>query len=336
MSKVLSKLLEQPQEIITKAINKLEEKNGWPSHDVRSTAENLQKVRLKIGQLGLDPDDTTGEELYHALMVKFENDSRRFDEHFGLHGQTYDQKIKKAIKLVSNNAELPDRWVLKNTIAKDLLRQHPPKKVMKQLHYRSVDSLVKREDLAEIYLAVECIESTPWNKAHFRLASNLPTTAFERRPLKLQSLAQHWGVSHTDQTYVSSSDYGVLGLVPSDEVSQMSLLALVALLLDEVGAKPSDAAKLSPTVAWWSETDDLIAGLGGKPVALNLKDISLNQARNDNQHCASAQSHFWHQLLSRYENQPLIDEDELPKLELPVLNIGPSLNQPALEYVEDI
>lgn len=339
MSNALSKLLDQPEEIIKQAVTRLEAKNGWPSHDVRATAENIQKVRSKISQLGLDPNDTTAAELYHALLIKFQNDARRFDEHFGSHGQEYDQKIQKAVELVSTNSVLPDRWVLKTTAAKQLLRQHPPKRVMKQLGYRSVDSFVKREDTAEIYLAIEIIETDSWNKAHFKLASHLPTTAFERRILKLQALSSRWGGLSNDEIYVASGDYGVLGLLPSEEVMEMPLLGLVALLLDEAGAKTSETAKLSPTAAWWAETDELIAGLNDASVSLNLKDICLNHvagAEVEEHHKATAQRHFWQELVSHYEHQPLIGEDNLPELTLPELKVGPQINQPAFEYVEDI
>jgi len=339
MSKALSALLEHSEKRLSKLVAQLEDKNGYPSHDVRATADNIQKIRQKVAELGLDPDDTTGAELYHALLLRFESDARRFDEHFGLHLAGFDQKIQKAVELVSLNSNLPERWVLKATAAKKLLKQHPPKKLMKQLGYRSAESLAKREDLAEIYLAAEVVESPTWNRAHFKLASQLDTTAFERRALKLQALSSRWGVWDADDQYVASSDYGVLGLLPTDEVQSMSLLGLVALMLDEIDAKPSDAAKLSQTVAWWSGTDSLIAALDGEPVSLNLKDVALNHSNNSDlgEHMrSSGQQSFWKNLIERYENQIPAAEDILPRFESPILNIKAPLNQPAFEYVEDM
>ena len=339
MSKALSNLLEHPEKTLTKLVSQLEDKNGYPSHDVRATADNIQKLHKKVSELGLDPNDTTGPELYHALLLKFENDARRFDEHFGLHLAGYDEKIQKAVELVSKNTQLPERWVLKSTAAKKLLKQHPPKKVMKQLRYKSVESLIKRESTAEIYLAAEVLESATWNTAHFKLASQLDTTSFERRPLRLQALSSRWGNWESDDLYVASSDYGILGILPADETQAMSLLALVVLLLDEAGAKVSDAAKLSPAAAWWSETDAIVASLGGEPVSLNLKDVALNHAYSSElgEHQRSAgQRSFWRELITRYENQIPAAEDILPKLESPILNIKAPLNQPAFEYAEEI
>ena len=337
MSKILSKLLDYPEEAISKIISQLEKKNGYPSHDVRQLAKNLQQSRLKIAQLGLDPDDTTAEELYQALIIKFESDARRFDEHFGLYGGDYDSKIKKTVELISHNESLPDKWALKKTAAKQLLRQHPPKRVMKTLGYRSVDSFIKREQLGETYLAVEFIESAAWNKAHFKLACQLGSMAFERRQLELCALTSRWGVWQSSDIYLSSADYGVLGLLPTEHTSKMSLLALVVLLLDELGVRPSMAVKLSQTVAWWSDTDSLIVGLDAGPLTFNLKDIVLGHSlQSSGRDLSSAQRHFWQELLSRYENQKLDVIENLPGFEIPKLDISAPLDQPAFEYVEDI
>lgn len=337
MSKVLSKLLDQPQTAITKIIDQLESNNGYPSHDVRLTAENIRKIRSKISELGLDPNDTTSEELYQALLVKFESDARRFDEHFSLFGHSYDTKIKKAVELVSNNINLPDRWALKSMDAKRILRQHPPKHVMKLLNYRSVDSLVKREAVADIYLAIELVESPGWNKAHFKLATQLGTTAFERRRLEIRAMSSRWGVWQSPDMFLASSDYGVVGLAPTKQISTMSLLALVVLLLDEIGARPSKAVALSPVAAWWAETDSLISALDDQPVGLNLKDIAIGHAQRDGKpQLLGSRRHFWRELINRYENQSLDDEQRLPLLELPAVNLNLPINQPAFEYVEDI
>jgi hypothetical protein len=64
MSKNLAHLLNQPEALVELAINKLEHLNGYESTDVRLLAEINNKVRTKTKELGLDPDDTTGPELY--------------------------------------------------------------------------------------------------------------------------------------------------------------------------------------------------------------------------------------------------------------------------------
>src|SRR5262249_8351763 len=123
------------------------------------------------------------------------------------------------------------------------------------------------------------------------------------------------------------------------KILNMSLLGLVALLLDELDTKPSEAAKLSPTAAWWTDTDGLVAVLNGIPTSLNLADICLShsvRAEVEEHQKTSAKRHFWKELLSRYENRTLDDEQHLSLLESPSVDIKLPINQPAFEYVEDI
>jgi hypothetical protein len=344
MSRPVSQIIEHPHNKVTRLIEQLERINGYPSHDVRLTAENIQKTRAKIVELGLDPDDTTGEELYEALKTKFLDDSRKFDEHFGVHGLSFDEKASKAIVLVSRNANLPDNWVLKTSAVKNLLRQHPPKRTMKQLNYRSLDSFLKRENLAEIYLAAEILESGNWNKKQRQLVSALDSTAFERRPMVLLALSSHkWGLINGDYE-VYSNDYGVLALLPSQELKQTSLLHLVVSLLDELSEfQPLElsqlASSLSPAAAWWADSDALVANKEGEPISFNLKDVADNynqQLTYGERSNHKGQKSFWQNLLNKYENQLQIEEDKAPHFEEALKSVGGiGQKQPAFEFVED-
>ncbi len=70
MSKILAQLVQKPEAYVAKIIDELEAKNGSPSEDVRLLAENSVKSRAKLMDLRLDPNDTTEQELYHALLVR--------------------------------------------------------------------------------------------------------------------------------------------------------------------------------------------------------------------------------------------------------------------------
>lgn len=344
MSKVISAMLGQPEHVVKRAITKLEAKNGYPSHDARTVAENIQKVRNKLNELKLDPDDTTAEELYHALLVKFQSDSLDFDSHFGADIDKFDQKAAKAGALVSK-IELPEVWVLKSSPAKALLHAHRPKRTMKRLGYRSIDSMLKRENLAELYLAVSFVESEIWNKTHIKLLSALDTTSFELRSLKLRSLsANKWGEFGGQSPAVYTGDFGVLGLVPSVQLRRAPLLSLVVVMMDQLAAFKdinisSEAAKLSPAVAWWEDMDNLIAGLDSKHVSMNIKDVAVNQLNTQDfkaRELDTSRRSFWNSLLARYNNQLQTEEDALLDLNAKLRRLKLPLNQPVFEYAEDI
>lgn len=343
MSKVIADMLAQSEKEIKKLISTLEDKNGHPSHDVRLLAGNIQKTRAKLIDLNLDPNDTTAEELYHALLVKFRADAVRFDEHFGVSQATSAQKVSKAVELVNRNVELPERWVLKSAAAKKLLKQHPPKKLMKTLHYRSIDSLLKRKNIAFVYLSAQLIENPAWQTHHTKLISALDSTAFEPRIVQIidlsdERLDQPEGQPNT----VSNHDYGTVGVWSIAKGQPVSLLSIVISILEELSSfgnfnKGQIAGSLSPCVSWWLESDSLITAIDGQHISFNLKDLSdssLSQADFSDRDLGSGQKSFMAELISRYQNQLKPAEDLLPNLIRPIVGQAPT-NQPALEYAEE-
>src|SRR5258706_15446098 len=83
MSK-LATMLGQSAAEVKKLIDGLEAKTGFESIDVNFLASNHLGVRRALANLGLDPDDTTGPELYQALQAKFNSDSSLFDRSLGI------------------------------------------------------------------------------------------------------------------------------------------------------------------------------------------------------------------------------------------------------------
>lgn len=345
MSQRIARLLGESEHQVTKLITKLEDKNGGPSHDARLLAETVQKIRSKLTDLKLDPDDTTGEELYHALQVKFERDSRLFDEYFGADNFDFDQKAAKAAALLKPYAMDARQWGLKTKAAKDVMRRLPPKRLMKHLNYRSVESMLKRENIAEIYLAAGYVESASWLKSHKKLVSKLDQMDFEIRDAALAKLSSDkWRDLDGPANYIAQNEeLAALGVWPSKTMAKAPLLSMVLILADSLsqytGLKVSmAAAHLNGIVAWWADMDHLIGELYGQPVSLNLKDMAANHlygASFENRRLDHGRAAFWRELVSRYENLPDIDGlfDESIRQKLSALKL--TAPEPAYEFAED-
>lgn len=186
MSKVLAHLLNQPEPMVQKAINTLEDLSGYRSEDVRLIAEVRQKTRHKHSQLALDPGDTTAAELYHALLARFERDSRFFSGALGLDKfASADNFSEHLAGLVERVMPIGEILALKRPVAKQLLRKKPPRRLMKKLNCRSIDSMLKRYNISEIYGVLSAIESDHWLKNFMHLLCDLTASDFEKRPLKL-------------------------------------------------------------------------------------------------------------------------------------------------------
>lgn len=186
MSRVLSQLLAAKEPLFSRAIEELETKSGNPSVDVRLVAHIGAVVRAKIKELGLDPEDTTGKELYHALQALV----RIHDQYLATAiGTSPDANLTDQfhhIKQTIDNLPLPNKaWVIKHSVAKKLLKAHPPKKVMKQLGYKSIDSMLKRENVAEMIAASRFLETKTWMNKFVKSYAKLGPSDFEIRHIEL-------------------------------------------------------------------------------------------------------------------------------------------------------
>jgi len=308
MSRRIAALLGEPEKTVAKLLSQLEHKNGYPSHDARMLAENTQAIRRKITDLGMDPDDTTGEELYEALQTKLQRDSEVFDAHFGAKGLSFSGKSQKAAWLLVS-LPLPKQWAVKNVIAKSLLRQHPPKKLMKHLGYRSVDSLLKREQLGEIFLGSRLLESATWHKNIDKAVNKLGQTDFELRNVKPQPLPyKRWASDQSGQPYViSEHSFAVVGVVPQPQLIKAPFLVHVLLLAEELCTYGN--LKLTPAlvqtggmVMWWIDMDHLVAELGNEHISMSLKDNLLDHLNGNSfseRRLEHARKSLWKELVLR-------------------------------------
>jgi hypothetical protein len=215
---LLSQLLSADEPHFSTTIKQLEQITSRPGIDTRLIAELLQKSQKVVKSLGLDPKDTTGEELFLALTVRI----RSHEMHLKKHIKVSDTNPNVAIKQAIDNAKIhKTAWVLKKSVAKRLLQKYPPTRVMQLLGYTSIDSMLKRENLLALFACVRIVESSAWvskfNKGYKLLtASDFETRAIEVilldepkfKPLQqIQKQPPH-AVTHL-------KELGVVALLPS-------------------------------------------------------------------------------------------------------------------------
>ena len=163
MAKILRDLLDAEEPIFSLSLQQLERASGQPGADARLIGEIAEKFHDRIVRLGLDKQDTTDKELYGALLARIAEDNKRVTKLIG--GNDPDDvrdmvpRIVDAVEKMDINRSC---WVLKRAVAKRLLKTMPPKKLMKHLGYRSVDSMLKHENIDEIYTALRFSEGGEW------------------------------------------------------------------------------------------------------------------------------------------------------------------------------
>ena len=238
MSRILSELLKAEEPLFGLAIKQLEQASGNPSADVRLTAEIVGKVHIKMRSLGLDPTDTTGSELYRALYNLVQKHDGFLAERIGCTDPENVEAVLLRVKETVEALDVPKKaWVLKYSVAKRLLKTMPPNHVMKQLGYRSIDSMVKREPIGELFGAMRLLESQEWLDKFVRSYMTLQPTDFETRNIEIVYLdpikwgkAAHEYVKQKRHNITHLKEIGTIVMMPMP-LARMSGITITTLPL---------------------------------------------------------------------------------------------------------
>lgn len=237
MTRYLSLALGAQQPLFGQSIQELERASGRPSADIHLSSELMQQVRSKVTELGLDPQDTTGPELYSALQVRLQQDEMKVRAALGLEsGATSGAVLARVQKFLDEHEAASQAFVLRAIVAKRMLKKKPPKNAMKRLGYRSLDSMLKHESVSSIYAAALVAESTTWHKAFRDQYGKLQTSDFEQRKITIEfPTNRHWTemanqfVENSKHNILCFKELGTVVMLPME--SRVDGLAITSLLL---------------------------------------------------------------------------------------------------------
>ncbi|HEY5805894.1 MAG TPA: hypothetical protein VIS56_00730 [Candidatus Saccharimonadales bacterium] len=237
MTRFLSEALGAVEPIFSKGVQQLEQAAGRPGTDIRLTADIIQRTRSKISELGLDPSDTTGPELYRALQERLKRDEPTVKKALGIaEDATPDEIVARIALYLSKRETAQNCFALKSSVAKRMLKKRPPKAAMKRLGYRSIDSMLKHESVPQVYTAALIVESKSWHRTFREQYAKLAPGDFETKQISLvhptakrwQQLAHNF-VAAARHNMVSFPELGAVVLLPIDQ--QVDGLAITTLLL---------------------------------------------------------------------------------------------------------
>src|SRR4030067_2822717 len=155
--RVLEHFYEENQEKVRKILPHL--KLTYPSAEetYKVVGENVKKLDKQIYELLDQPECTSNEGCSNLISSVF-----------ALH---------------TNRSGL----FLKRKVAENLLRENPPKNIMADLGYASVDEMLEKEDLFEIYAALRFMEERDWlNSTYIAAYRELTKEDFEIRPIEIR------------------------------------------------------------------------------------------------------------------------------------------------------
>jgi hypothetical protein len=237
MTRYLSQLLGAMEPTFSQGIQQLEQASGLPSADIRLSSELMQRARQKIAQLGLDPQDTTGPELYSALHERLKADEARVRTALQIAPDATDADIIAHVQQFVDTADVPHGcFALKSMVVKRMLKKKPPKLAMKRLGYRSLDSMLKHESPAQLYAAAVACESPQWYQSFREQYAALTPSDFESRTITiLTPKNKRWAaiaeqfVANSKQNIMCFKELGSVVLLPM--TAHVEGLAITTLLL---------------------------------------------------------------------------------------------------------
>jgi hypothetical protein len=241
MSKLIRQLLEQKDPRFSMGIARLEESAGKPGIDVRLTAEIISTTRTKITSLGLDPMDTTGAELYAALSSKLISSEEQLLAHLG-HPANIDAGCTALVKLVTQIVGVKETWAVKHAVLRKIIKDNPPKRVMKAFHYQSAESMSKRMEPAEVVLAARLLESKAWWLKTRKAFDDLTNKDFEKTKVSLIPLNDpKWmallDASSAERRHIAlhSKECAAIGFLPSSpHLAYVTSLISILYAMNEV------------------------------------------------------------------------------------------------------
>jgi len=222
MATFLQRLLDAEEPIFSHALKQLEKASGNNGADVRLIADITEKAHKSMRALGLDPADTTSKELYRALDAKVAADNERVTKIIGASDSSDVRHLIPYMVDAANKVTF-DRnvFVLKHDMAKDLLRQMPPRKLMDKLGYNDIEALFEGEDFDELYTALRFSEGPEWLEKYNELFKTITADDYEERNIRIVvmdhdkyvDLATHF-VEKKLHNITHTKELGVIVVVP--------------------------------------------------------------------------------------------------------------------------
>lgn len=244
MTRFLRYGLGAQEPLFSQSIRQLEQAAGLPSADIRLTSEITRALQQKITELGLDPTDTTGPELYAALQLRLQKDEGVVRQTLGVSADADSAAVLSRVRQFLERHDMPkSSFALKASVAKRMLKKKPPKTAMKRLGYRSVDSMLKHESPALLYAAALMSESTSWHRAFREQYAKLTPSDFESRKMTLllpqtkrwQKLTEGF-IEESRHNILAFRELGAVVVLPLQEKVDGLAITTLLLILEEMNA----------------------------------------------------------------------------------------------------
>jgi len=198
-AKILAKLLRTPEEVVLKLAEKMDNltgKTGLAHSGVieKIVQENEKKIDRALKELDFDRGNMpAAEQICQALFKKAQETDQALFEYFGRpdfsKAASHQPIIDTLKKLIGDLTG----FYLKQEKAKDLFKENPPQRIMTELGYDNVETMLAQEDIFELFSALRFAEDNNWlNNVFLKSYASLTKDDFEEREIKIMVLPDKW------------------------------------------------------------------------------------------------------------------------------------------------
>ncbi|MEK7506207.1 MAG: hypothetical protein AAB572_01225 [Patescibacteria group bacterium] len=192
-SEKIAKILRADKGFLAKIERHLSVLTGKDGTMEKIVAENESLINDRLLKLGV-AKDAQAKEVYDALISKIEADDHLIFEALGRPSFCVQGDCTRILEIMKKVAGTNHGFFLRRGKAIEFLKNEPPKKVMEYLGYGTVDEMLEKEDLFEIYSALRFVEGSEWlNGIFFKQYESLTSADFEEREIVVQALSEKWG-----------------------------------------------------------------------------------------------------------------------------------------------
>ena len=276
----IAKLLRTPEEIVLRLEEEMNAATGKSGIFEKIYQENQQKIEQKLSDLKVVKRDA--KTIYEKLITKVEQDDKLLFNFFNKPKFNKPEGCRLLIDFLNEFMGQRSGFFLSLDKAKELLKLNPPQNILKILKYKSIDELLVKEDILEVFSALRFAEDKAWlNDVFFRPYNEFKKEDFEERSIQVRVLPEKWlkvGEKFTGKKLHNIShlkELGIIFVIPSDGSAKGQTIELLTLILHyffEVGFY----AKI---FGGYAETDNfgqkIISALRGDVGGLPLPDSRL-------------------------------------------------------------
>lgn len=191
----LAKILRVDKNLIMELEANLERVTGKIGVLESIAGENDVRIHDRMATLGL-VKGALASEVFDALISKIEADDLKICTAADVCSARGVRAATAVCELVTKVRAPHEGYFLKFEKARELLRAEPPKKILEALGYSSVEEMLSKEDLLEVYSALRFLEDQEWqNKVFFKQYETLTPADFEVRKLEVRALGEKWAAA---------------------------------------------------------------------------------------------------------------------------------------------